>query len=103
MSCTACSIRAFVMSDETGPASRRGRRMLLLWIGLAIVVVTAVGAVLGPALTPFDPSSQELSLRLARPSPGHPFGLDELGRDILARVLAGARISFAVGLTVVSV
>ena len=33
----------------------------------------------------------------------HPFGLDELGRDILARVLAGARISFLVGLTVVSV
>ena len=40
---------------------------------------------------------------LAGPSTTHPFGLDELGRDILARVLAGARISFLVGLTVVSV
>jgi len=48
-------------------------------------------------------SSQELALRLARPTVHHPFGLDELGRDILARVLAGARISFLVGLTVVSV
>ena len=55
------------------------------------------------ALTPFDPAAQELALRLAAPSLAHPFGLDELGRDILARVLAGARISFLVGLTVVIV
>ena len=54
-------------------------------------------------VAPFDPSAQELALRLAGPSGAHPFGLDELGRDILARVLAGARISFLVGLAVVSV
>src|SRR5580765_6319080 len=65
--------------------------------------MAAVAALIGPGLTPFDPASQELALRLAPPSWGHPFGLDELGRDILARVLAGARISFFVGLTVVSV
>src|SRR4029078_1804944 len=63
----------------------------------------AASAVIGPWLTPFDPASQELPLRLPVPTLGHPFGLDELGRDILARVLAGARISFAVGLAVVSV
>ncbi len=57
----------------------------------------------GPAITPLDPASQQLALRLAAPSMAHPFGLDELGRDILARVLAGARISFLVGLTVVIV
>ena len=52
--------------------------------------------------TPFDPAAQDLraSARAARPL-AHPFGLDELGRDILARVLAGARISFLVGLAVV--
>jgi peptide/nickel transport system permease protein len=60
-------------------------------------------AIVGPALTPFDPSAQELPIRLARPSLAHPFGLDELGRDILARVLAGARISFLVGVVVVTV
>ena len=74
-----------------------------LWIGGAIVVVAALAAIVGPALTPFDPAAQELPLRLAGPTRAHPFGLDELGRDILARVLAGARISFLVGLTVVSV
>lgn len=76
---------------------------MTLKVGAAIVIVAALGALLGPALTPFDPSSQDLALRLASPSAAHPFGLDELGRDILARVLAGARISFLVGLTVVSV
>jgi peptide/nickel transport system permease protein len=56
-----------------------------------------------PWAVPFDPASQELSLRLERPSLRHPFGLDELGRDILSRVLAGARISLFVGLTVVGI
>src|ERR1700680_3777888 len=76
---------------------------MLLKIGAAIVLITALGAVAGPSLTRFDPAAQELPLRLAGPTAAHPFGLDELGRDILARVLAGARISFAVGLAVVSV
>src|SRR5437867_11952735 len=75
----------------------------MLRAGAAIVIVVAVAAIVGPWLTPFDAAAQELPLRLAGPSRSHPFGLDELGRDILARVLAGARISFVVGLTVVSV
>lgn len=75
----------------------------MLRVGAVIVGVALLAAVIGPALTPFDPASQELALRLAAPSLAHPFGLDELGRDILARVLAGARISFLVGFTVVIV
>lgn len=75
----------------------------LLWIGASILAMAAVAAIAGPLLTPYDPASQELALRLEGPSSSHLFGLDELGRDILARVLAGARISFLVGLTVVSV
>src|SRR5262247_1565966 len=75
----------------------------MLKAGLAIVAIAALAAVIGPALAPVDPATQQLALRLAGPSWAHPFGLDELGRDILARVLAGARISFLVGLTVVSV
>jgi peptide/nickel transport system permease protein len=75
----------------------------MLKLGAAIVGLTLLAAVIGPAVTPFDPAGQELALRLASPSLVHPFGLDELGRDILARVLAGARISFLVGFTVVIV
>jgi peptide/nickel transport system permease protein len=75
----------------------------MLKVGAAIVLVMALAAIAGPALSPYDPSQQALPLRLAGPTAGHPFGLDELGRDILARVLAGARISFFVAIAVVSV
>jgi peptide/nickel transport system permease protein len=73
----------------------------LLIAGMIIVAIAAVAAIAGPWLSPYDLAAQDLPLRLAGPSAAHPFGLDELGRDILARVLAGARISFLVGLTVV--
>src|SRR5688572_17144987 len=62
-----------------------------------------MAAVAGPWLVPVDPAAQLLASRLAAPTALHPFGLDELGRDILARILAGARISFFVGLVVVGV
>ncbi len=72
-------------------------------VGAAIVLVAVLAAVLGPWLAPFDPSAQELALRLEGPTGAHWFGLDELGRDIFARVLGGARISLLVGLVVVGV
>jgi peptide/nickel transport system permease protein len=90
------------MSDASARTLRR-RRSTLLTLGAAIVGVAALAALVGPALAPYDPAGQELPLRLEGPSRSHPFGLDELGRDILARVLAGARISFLVGLTVVTI
>ncbi len=71
--------------------------------GLIIVLITVLAAVAGPFLSPYDSTAQELARRLEAPSLAHPFGLDELGRDILARLLEGARISLMVGLAVVSV
>ena len=75
----------------------------MIRVGLAIVVQTIFAATLGPVLTPYDPAAQTLADRLEPPSSKHPLGLDELGRDILARLVAGARISLIVGLAVVSV
>ena len=72
-------------------------------IGAVIVSITVLAALLAPWISPFDPSWQELPARLAGPTLQHPFGLDELGRDIFSRILAGARISILVGLAVVSV
>jgi peptide/nickel transport system permease protein len=70
----------------------------------ALIVLIAVFAALGaPWLMPWDPAGQDLPLRLQGPSLQHLFGLDELGRDILARVLMGARVSLMVGFVVVSV
>jgi peptide/nickel transport system permease protein len=76
---------------------------MLIRVGLFIVLLAIVAAVFGPLVTPYDPAGQELARRLEPPSLSHPLGLDELGRDILARLLSGARISLLVGLAVVSV
>jgi len=75
----------------------------MLKTGSIIVCVAVLAAIAGPWLTPFDPAAQLLPMRLAGPSGTHFFGLDELGRDIFARVLAGARVSLLVGLTVVTI
>jgi peptide/nickel transport system permease protein len=72
-------------------------------IGLAIVLGVAIAAAFGPWLIPYDPVRQNLPLRLAAPTWGHPLGLDELGRDLLARLALGARVSLFVGISVVSV
>jgi peptide/nickel transport system permease protein len=71
-------------------------------LGVLIVMVAVVAAVIGPWIVPQDPIAQNLALRLAGPSWAHPLGLDELGRDVLARLLVGARISLLVGFTVVT-
>ena len=72
-------------------------------VGAAIVLIAIVAALFGPAVARFDPAAQQLDQRLDGPSATHWFGLDELGRDIFARVLAGARISLLVGIVVVSI
>jgi peptide/nickel transport system permease protein len=77
------------------------RKNKLAFAGLVIVVVFAVLGLLAPWLSPYDPSSQELADRLRGPSWSHPFGNDELGRDILSRILLGTRASMRVGATVV--
>ena len=72
-------------------------------LGVAVVLAAVVAAIVGPWLVPYDPAAQQLSLRLAGPTWQHPFGLDELGRDVLARLLVGARVSLLVGIAVVSI
>ena len=75
----------------------------MLRAGLIIVLIAVLAALAGPLLSPYDPAAQELARRLEAPTLAHPFGLDEPGRDILARLMQGARISLLVGLAVVSV
>jgi len=71
--------------------------------GGVVVALIVLAAIFGPLISPVDPATQDLPLRLQGPEWGHPFGYDELGRDVLSRVLLGARVSLAVGLVVVSV
>jgi peptide/nickel transport system permease protein len=76
--------------------------MRLQRLGAVLVGGVVVAAIVGPWFTA-DVASQALAARLVGPTWAHPFGLDELGRDILARVLSGARVSLAVGAVVVGV
>jgi peptide/nickel transport system permease protein len=71
--------------------------------GLFVLLAIGLVAAVGPLATSEDPSVQHLAMRLTGPSWAHPLGLDELGRDMLSRLLAGARISFAVGISVVGI
>lgn len=69
--------------------------------GLALTVLLVALAVAAPWLAPADPTAQNLPMRLAAPSAAHWMGTDELGRDILSRVLFGARVSMLVSFSVV--
>jgi ABC-type dipeptide/oligopeptide/nickel transport system permease subunit len=70
--------------------------------GGAIVLMFVVLAILAPWISPHDPYANDLMAMLLPPSWQHPFGTDELGRDILSRVLMGARLSLVEGVFSVS-
>ncbi|WP_426244980.1 ABC transporter permease [Nocardioides sp. LHG3406-4] len=80
----------------------RGRPNLALALGLTIFGLIVLAAIFAPLLTSADPLKQDLlSARLAPGSPGHLLGTDELGRDVLARLLYGARVDLRVGVLAV--
>jgi ABC-type dipeptide/oligopeptide/nickel transport system permease subunit len=66
-------------------------------IGIAILLVLAAAATVGPSLAP-DPYAQNLIHSLEGPSPAHWLGTDQLGRDLLARIMVGARYSVLIGI-----
>jgi peptide/nickel transport system permease protein len=67
-------------------------------VALAILLAIAVAAVVAPLAFPSASEAMDLAARRAPPSLSHLFGTDELGRDVLARVMVGARVSLAIGL-----
>ncbi len=81
-------------------AFRRNR--LAVAAGL-VVAALAVVAVLAPAIAPWDPDRPDIRKILGAPSGPHPLGTDQLGRDVLSRMLYGARVSLAVGFVSVGI
>ncbi len=69
--------------------------------GLAVTLLLTVLALAAPWVAPYHPAAQDLPQRLLPPRVGHWMGTDELGRDILSRILFGARVSMLVGASVV--
>lgn len=97
-------LNAFAISAPT-----RSQRLLisarsrpLAAAGITLLFVFICCAVFAPWVAPDDPASIDLSHRLAGPEAAHWFGTDELGRDILSRVIYGARISLTVSVSVVT-
>ncbi|MBV9895103.1 MAG: ABC transporter permease [Chloroflexi bacterium] len=79
------------------------RRNPLVVIGAVVVLAWVVAAIAAPLLAPYGPLTQKVTDRLKPPTVAHLFGTDQLGRDLLSRVIFGARISIPVGLVVVLV
>ncbi|WPB85359.1 ABC transporter permease [Sediminicoccus rosea] len=91
---------------ETGesPGRRALRRFAqhkLAMFGLVVVVIFVVAAVFAPWIAPYDPLETSWSRLRQPPSWAHPFGTDENGRDVLSRVLHGARASLMAGVIAV--
>ncbi len=83
-------------------ALRRLFRNKLAIIGMVILGLFVFCAIFAPWIAPYDPIAQDITRRREPPSWEHPFGLDEVGRDLLSRVIYGARVSLYVGVASVS-
>src|SRR5712692_3769108 len=89
---------------------RRGRalwsvvkRKPLGMASAALILLLVFTAIFAEVLAPYDPLAAQPEIRLAPPSRAHPFGTDDIGRDVLSRVIFGCRISLWVGLLAVGI
>lgn len=82
-----------------GDVWRQFRRHKGAMVGLVLLALIVIGSFIGPYFWPKDPFAIDTSLANLPPSLENPFGTDNLGRDTLARVMVGGRISLAVGIT----
>lgn len=87
-----------VQRSELLQAWRRFRANRLALLGLAVVILLVLVAALADVLAPFDPTFSLRGMRGVAPSADHWFGTDTNGRDLLSRVIFGARIALAVGI-----
>src|SRR5215475_9480014 len=94
--------KAIVDDHELDSPARRARRRLFkrkaAVLGLIVISTFILMALLAPLIVPFDPVAASWSLVRKPPAALHWFGTDELGRDILSRVVYGARASLLAGL-----
>lgn len=90
------------LPEVTGGAKfwTRFGRSVYIRIGLTLTFFLVLGSLLGPAVVKTDPTEMNMAMILQPPSAEHPFGTDDFGRDLLARVIYGTRISILVGFTI---
>lgn len=83
---------AVLVEAEAAPRTRLWRNKMLV-VGLGVIFLWVLAAVAAPLIAPYGPNVPDMAVRLAPPSFQHLLGTDEYGRDILSRILFGARIS----------
>lgn len=94
------------MSGARTPAGQAWARLRTrhsAMVGLAVILLVSAVAILAPYIAPYDPTAQSWSAVRKPPTGSHPFGTDEVGRDLLARIIYGARASMAAGLVSVAI
>src|SRR5215813_11044722 len=91
--------RAELAESPLAQAIRRLRRSTTALVGVAIVAALLFVAIFADVLAPQSPIASDQAHTFERPSWEHPFGTDQLGRDMLSRVIHGSRISLAVGVS----
>jgi len=75
----------------------RFRRNKFAMLGLVVIVLEILMAIFAPFLTPYDPIKPDYAYAWQFPSNLHPFGTDDLGRDVLSRLIYGSRVSVSIG------
>ncbi|GLB32050.1 peptide ABC transporter permease [Lacrimispora amygdalina] len=100
------------MPKTTGHAKNQGgftavirqmRKNKAAMLGLLILSTEIILAILAPYIIPYDYSFMDMANMFAKPSFSHPFGCDDMGRDIFSRVLFGARYSISIGIIAVAI
>lgn len=99
----AARLRSSRLEAAVQPVVAELRSNRLTLVGASIVSVLGFVAIVGPALTPYDPAAQTLANRLQGPSVAHPLGTDQLGRDVATRIIYGARISLGIAILVTAI
>ena len=97
------SIPASATADRRWAVLRRAAGARLAPFGALVLVAAIVAALAAPILAPHDPLQQDLGNALARPGRAHLLGTDNVGRDVLSRVIWGTRVSLVAGLVSVAI
>jgi ABC-type dipeptide/oligopeptide/nickel transport system permease subunit len=101
-SSTAKRVRERAFSHPLAVIGRLGRSRTAV-AGLAILLLMLAAAALAGVILPYNPDTADLTATLHAPTLAHPFGTDQLGRDILTRVVYGGRISLVIGVLAVAI
>lgn len=101
----ASDLAVYDAGDDLAPATARQTPLSVFWrrfrrnkpaiLGAAIVGIMVLMALLAPLIAPYSPNDQDLNHIVQGPGGGHVLGTDDLGRDVLSRIIFGARISVA--------